>query len=33
MKIENKQIEDYLSTFEDGSREDIKNAGIFLKKY
>ncbi|HNV12280.1 MAG TPA: hypothetical protein PK686_02685 [bacterium] len=32
MKIENKQVEDYLSIFSDGSEEDIKNAGISFKK-
>jgi spore germination protein YaaH len=32
MKIENKQVEDYLSIFSDGSQEDIKEAGISLKK-
>jgi len=32
MRIEDKQIEEYLSIFDDGSQEDIKNAGISLKK-
>ena len=32
MKIENKQVEDYLSIFSDGSQEDIKEAGISFKK-